>query len=316
MSSVAVKDGQKQKTKNNNKKKEIEKKEENSKKPENINKNDKKQQITKPKPNLLNQNPLNINPTTNIPLTSSSLIRFETPFLVNSTISNKKLLEELDENNEKSELFLKNIINNYNPDVSMDYSVKDALNKILPPKKIKTGDQIWVRYVSPNPVTVAEVINLQEELNKRLKSEQVSDSGICPIRENLYNECFDEIIRQVTINCLERGILLMRIKTEIEMTITSYQTLYESSLAYGMRTYLLSEEEKKNYTEKIYKVEDECDELTKKIQEMETLLNDKIKKDEIEHHDIVRDHNELMAEYRRKMNYLKEDIKEKFSFKK
>ena len=49
---------------------------------------------------------------------------------------------------------------------------------------------------------------------------------------------------------------------------------------------------------------------------MEKTLNDKIKQDEIEHHDIERDHNELMAEYRRKMNYLKEDIKEKFAFKK
>lgn len=271
--------------------------------------------------NSKNSNPLfqsyeTNNQNNSIPLTSYSLIRFETPFLVNSTVSNKKLLEELDENNEKSELFLKHIINNYTPDIAMDYSVKDALNKILPPNKIKTGDQMWVRYVSPNPVTVAEVINLHDELDKRLKSEQARDSGICPIREKLYNECFDEIIRQVTINCLERGILLMRIKTEIEMTITAYQTLYESSIAYGMRTYLISEEEKKTYSEKISKTEDECEELAKKIEEMEKTLNDKIKQDEIEHHDIERDHNELMAEYRRKMNYLKEDIKEKFAFKK
>lgn len=38
------------------------------------------------------------------------------------------------------------------------------------------------------------------------------DSGICPIREELHNQCFDEIIRQVTIDCPERGLLLMRVR--------------------------------------------------------------------------------------------------------
>ena len=45
----------------------------------------------------------------------------------------------------------------------------------------------------------------------------------------------DEIIRQVTINCAERGFLLVRVRDEIKMTIQAYQTLYESSIAYGMR---------------------------------------------------------------------------------
>ena len=38
----------------------------------------------------------------------------------------------------------------------------------------------------------------------------------------------DELIRQVTINCAERGLLLLRVRDEIRMTIAAYQTLYES----------------------------------------------------------------------------------------
>jgi dynein light intermediate chain len=120
------------------------------------------------------------------------------------------------------------------------------LNKILPPKKHLINDQLWVQYVSCTPVTKAEVLSLQEGLDRRLQTAQARETGICPIREELYNECFgnnstniDELIRQVTINCLERGILLMRIKKDIEMTVNSYQTLYESSIAYGIRTSLL-----------------------------------------------------------------------------
>jgi dynein light intermediate chain, axonemal len=173
----------------------------------------------------------------------TSLVKYDTPFLVSTTISNKKTLEELDDSNEHAEIFLRNIINKRGGDGGKseyeDYSVKDALNKILPPKKIFKNEQLWVQYVSCTPVTKAEVLNLQEGLDRRLQTMQARETGICPIREELYNECFDELIRQVTINCLERGILLMRIKKEIEMTINSYQTLYESAIAYGIRTSLI-----------------------------------------------------------------------------
>ena len=54
----------------------------------------------------------------------------------------------------------------------------------------------------------------------------------------------DEVIRQVTINCAERGLLLLRVRDEIRMTIDAYQTLYESSIAFGMRKALMSEQKK------------------------------------------------------------------------
>ena len=99
------------------------------------------------------------NPPPELMNSSSTLIKYETPFLVSSTVSNKKLLAELDQNNEEGETFLKKIINTFSID-STDYSLKDTLNKILPPKKVKVGDQMWVQYVSCNPVTRAEVVNL------------------------------------------------------------------------------------------------------------------------------------------------------------
>ena len=183
------------------------------------------------------------NPPPELMNSSSSLIKYETPFLVSATVSNKKLLAELDQNNEESETFLKKIINTFSID-STDYSLKDTLNKILPPKKVKIGDQMWVQYVSCNPVTRAEVVNLNENLKKHLQLDGARINGVCPIREKLYDECFHELIRQITINCLERGILLMRIKNETAMTINTYKILYESCISYGMRTFISAEKEK------------------------------------------------------------------------
>lgn len=109
---------------------------------------------------------------------------------------------------------------------------------------------IKIYQVSSEPATRLDVINLQEQLDMRLQQLQARETGICPVRRELYTQCFgqkkliiiflynpriDELIRQVTINCGERGLLLLRVRDEIRMTIAGYQILYESSIAFGMR---------------------------------------------------------------------------------
>jgi dynein light intermediate chain len=125
-----------------------------------------------------------------------SLIKYDTPFLVSTTLSNKRILEELDDSNENSEIFLRNLINKRGIGEEKneydDFSVRDALNKILAPKKNKIRDQLWVQYVSCNPVTKAEVLSLQEELDKRLQTMEARETGICPIKEELYDQCFSK----------------------------------------------------------------------------------------------------------------------------
>lgn len=61
----------------------------------------------------------------------------------------------------------------------------------------------------------------------------------------------DELIRQVTINCAERGLLLLRVRDEIQMTIAAYQTLYESSVAFGMRKALQAEQGKTDMEKRV-----------------------------------------------------------------
>jgi len=63
-------------------------------------------------------------------------------------------------------------------------------------------------------------------LDQKLMERQARESGICPVREELFSQCFDEIIRQVTLSEPECGLLLLRVRDEIKMTIAAYQTLY------------------------------------------------------------------------------------------
>ena len=260
---------------------------------------------------------LNLQRAQNITLINS-LVKYDTPFLVSSTSTNKKTLQDLEENEEDANIYLRNIINRGDDEnlEGFEFSVKDALNKILPPKKIINKDEkkIWVQYVTCTPVAKSDVVGLQENLDRRLQTEQARETGICPIREKLYSECFDELIRQITLNCLERGILLTRIKKELRMTINSYQSLYESSIAYGIRTLLLAEEEKKHLEEEIKKAEEECNQLDSEISELEHSLRDHKEKDDKNREEKKREHAEKIEEERKKGKEIKDKLKEKLSF--
>ena len=257
----------------------------------------------------------------------SSLVKYDTPFLVSSTVSNKKTLEDLKQDEDKAEEYLRNIIFSANVGEEggrevRDYSVRDALNKILPPKKLdrpsqdgKNFEQTWVKYVSCSPVTKNEVVGLQEGLDRKLQTKQARETGICPIREQLYDECFDELIRQITLNCLERGILLKRIKKEIQMTVSSYQTLYESSIAYGIRTLLISEENKKEYNERINTLENECSDLENDIQNLKDNIVTLQKETEEERERDTKQFDELIKTERAKAEGLKSKLKEILAIK-
>ncbi|XP_076297037.1 33 kDa inner dynein arm light chain, axonemal-like [Lasioglossum baleicum] len=132
------------------------------------------------------------------------------------------------------------------PIVEARHETTDILNRILPPKKWEEDGQTWTQQVSSTPATRLDVINLQEQLDMKLQQRQARETGLCPVRRELYTQCFDEIIRQVTVNCAERGILLLRVRDELKMTLAAYQILYQSSIAFGMRKALQAEQGKED----------------------------------------------------------------------
>ncbi|CAI9720331.1 Hypothetical predicted protein [Octopus vulgaris] len=144
----------------------------------------------------------------------------------------------------------------------------EVLNSILPPREWTENGQLWVQQVSSTPATRLDVVTLQEELDRRLQQRQARETGICPVRRELYSQCFDELIRQVTINCSERGLLLLRVRDEIRMTIAAYQTLYESSVAFGMRKALAAEQGKTDMEKRIETLELEKRELERQVNEL------------------------------------------------
>jgi dynein light intermediate chain len=75
----------------------------------------------------------------------------------------------------------------------------------------------------------------------------------------------DELIRQITVNCAERGLLLLRVRDEIKLTILSYQSLIESAIAYGIRKALLAERQQSGAVVELEDEKKKNEELTKKV---------------------------------------------------
>ena len=75
------------------------------------------------------------------------------------------------------------------------------------------------------PEATAETSQRDRDMPGKEKSWCMS-RFICVIfktRRELYAQCFDELIRQSTINCTERGLLLLRVRDELRMTLHAYQ---------------------------------------------------------------------------------------------
>ena len=113
----------------------------------------------------------------------------------------------------------------------------------------------YVRYADTKQASIVDVARLREQLDQKLMERQARDSGICPVREELFSQCFDEIIRQVTLAEPVRGQLLLRVRDEIRMTITAYQTLYSSSVTFAMRKQLQAENGKQDLMKQVKELE-------------------------------------------------------------
>mmetsp|Transcript_5230 Transcript_5230/g.10856 ORF Transcript_5230/g.10856 Transcript_5230/m.10856 type:complete len:234 (-) Transcript_5230:112-813(-) len=206
-----------------------------------------------------------------------SLVKYNTPILVNTTSDKGKKKGKGQSGNERQ-----------------TSQTEDILNSILPPREWTEDGQLWVQYVSSTPATRLDVVNLQEQLDHQLQHRQARETGICPVRDELYSQCFDELIRQITINCAERGLLLLRVRDEARMTIGAYEALYESTIAYGIRKALMAEQMKTELEAKISQLNSTKRELNEQVENLKKTIdstvaraNEKRAQEEKAHNDEV-----------------------------
>lgn len=75
--------------------------------------------------------------------------------------------------------------------INHEADLREVLDTILPPHPVtdEQGNEVWRRAVD-RVATRRDVIRLQKRLDKKLEERQARETGICPIREQLYSEAF------------------------------------------------------------------------------------------------------------------------------
>ena len=165
-----------------------------------------------------------------------------------------------------------------------------------------------MQYVSSTPATRLDVVNLQEHLDHQLQSRQARETGICPLREELYSQCFDELIRQITINCAERGLLLLRCRDEARMTVTAYETLYESAIAYGIRKALMAEHRRTVLEDKMRQAANTKRELQQQVDNMKKTIESVISRASERRESEEKIHNDEVERVQRTNDQLKTSL--------
>ena len=143
---------------------------------------------------------------------------------------------------------------------------------MLPPREWVEQGKHYIQQVSHEVATRIDVARLREMLDQKLQERQARETGLCPVRKELFNQCFDELIRQVTLNQPERGLLLLRVRNDITKTREAYMTLYNSAITFAMRKQQLAEHGKADLEKEIKSQEDEKKRQQNTIIQLETRI--------------------------------------------
>jgi len=202
----------------------------------------------------------------------SSLVKYSNPFLIyQGTGANTKLpMLNLDDfiPIKKSEFNRITQIHEWISDLENTNNIEEVLNTIINSRVTTEPDKIWLQTPVSFPATNIEVIKLKANLDRALAENGAKLFGICHLREDLYFQCFDEIIRQVIINYKRRGLLLFCVKEHFKSTIESYKALFLDNTAFGIKKEIRGDRFKYELRTDISNLEDECARLELEVESL------------------------------------------------
>lgn len=106
-----------------------------------------------------------------------------------------------------------------------------------------------------------DALTLTNRLDRDLSSKQARPDGICPVRRDLFSKCFEDLLRRVSHDCIERGLLLQRVRDEARLTLDAYRTVFEGSVDYVTNTAWQDDADITSQRDYIKRVEDEIQAL-------------------------------------------------------
>ncbi|KAL5238172.1 hypothetical protein ACI65C_005582 [Semiaphis heraclei] len=144
---------------------------------------------------------------------------------------------------------------------------------IYPPVEWVEDGVKWRRVASTERPDRTHMLALAQDLKSKLLFWHARMHGICLIRRELYAQCFNELIRQVCVNSIDRGELLIKIRNEYNSSIIAHKRLFESGLIFRTK-HTTVDEHKDDMTENdIQDIENHHAKLKKKLSDANIKYN-------------------------------------------
>merc|ERR1712159_573240 len=146
------------------------------------------------------------------------------------------------------------------PEPTSYNTAKPKVEKPIPKERCAPGDMESTASRSvdlANESPRIDALTLTNRLDRDLASNQARPDGICPVRRHLFGNAFEDLLRRVGHDCVERGLLLQRTRDETRLTVDAYRTVFEGSVDYVTNTAWQDDDYITAQREYITKVEEE-----------------------------------------------------------
>ena len=115
--------------------------------------------------------------------------------------------------------------------------IEEVLDIILNNQKLNpfNNPSLEQKKASSKKSEKEEIQIIAEKIEVLIRQRKCKQEGVCEINDEIYLETFNELIRQIAIDCPERGIVLSIIRDEIERTIKEFKNIYRNSQKFSVR---------------------------------------------------------------------------------
>ncbi|XP_026820402.1 33 kDa inner dynein arm light chain, axonemal-like [Rhopalosiphum maidis] len=141
---------------------------------------------------------------------------------------------------------------------------------VYPPEEWTENGKKWRRVASTESADRHQVMALAEDLKSNLEYWNAMMHGVCPVRRELYTQCFNELIRQVCVNSIDQGELLIKIRNQYNQSIIDHKRYYESGLIFRIKRASLNDNKNEMVKRDLQDLEDQQVVLKKQLSEANT----------------------------------------------
>jgi len=153
------------------------------------------------------------------------------------------------------------------------HDMRKMLHIMFPSKSYKEGGKLWQKHVSLSQASRWDLYAFEDELLAKNRLLSVNKFGISRMEAQLNFLYLDELVRQETLSCAERGLLVQTIRQELHSYVDLYEDVIASANNFFLRHSRVALKAIDELQEQLSKLEEQKHDLEQELDILEVVLN-------------------------------------------